>query len=402
VTKAERCKDTGLFLSFTKAAATEALSRINNAGIKASTIHSYMFSQLGLSKSSVVDEKKMAEFGRATGIPFKGSEPGSDERQEGDDYASIFAYANNHITDLGQAYDHFGRPGTLKRFENFVSSYTSWKRTFGYMDFDDMLTRGMEADIIRPDVVFLDEAQDCSPLQWAVFENISRCAKRVFIAGDDDQAIYEWNGADPHGMIRFTENHGGNYKVLDHSYRCPIQILDLAKEKALKEIKTRVDKDFSPSGGVGVVRRYGDTLNFDLSSFAKDGGGMILCRDRWRLDEIRMALNRELIPYRMPGGSSPWTSRIASQLREGGTPEIAPHWQEFYRQADLSQPINISLSTIHQAKGHEAENVVLDLTLSNQVLQNLYKDRDAELRVMYVAMTRASKVLNLCGSNPLL
>jgi len=77
-------------------------------------------------------------------------------------------------------------------------------------------------------------------------------------------------------------------------------------------------------------------------------------------------------------------------------------WREFYAMADLNKPINFSLSTIHQAKGRESHRVILDLTLPSRTLVSMYNDRDAELRVLYVALTRSSDELILCGENPLL
>lgn len=392
-----------LFLSFTKAAAAEAVSRLPDSGnVKASTIHSLAFNSLNLNRASVVDGKKMVEFGKSTGIPFKG-EDGSDELQEGDEYATVLAYANNHQTSYADAFNKFGRPGTAKRFELFVTQYLQWKQAFGYMDFDDMLMRFIEEETTVPyENLFLDEAQDCSPLQWRVIDCLTKRMKSVTVAGDDDQAIFEWNGADPHGMVKFIEERDGTMRVLGQSHRVPSKVLAFAKSKTTDKMGRRVNKEFKPRTEPGRVERYGDIWNVDLRGLYNNGGGMMLVRDRWRLDEVRRALNRDMVPYEVMGGTSPWTSKIAQALRRGEKPEIPPSWREFYRQADLRQPVNISLSTIHQAKGRESKRVVLDLLLSQRVTENLYRDRDAELRVMYVGLTRTFDELIVCGENPLI
>lgn len=390
-----------LFLSFTKAGAQEAVSRLpEGSKVRPSTIHSFVFNAMGMTRASMVDAKKLAEYGRVAGVPFKGEELGVDEPQEGDEFAAVLEYANNRLMPLDEAYDHFGQPGTRHRFFSFVTGYQAWKREFGFMDFDDLLIRFMKDYKIEcPPVVSLDEAQDCSPLQWQVFEKIVQSgAEQVFISGDDDQAIYAWNGADPHGMVKFSEEHGAKIRVLQQSWRVPRSVFDLTHRKVLGKIGTRAEKEFRPADRDGKVVHYGDFWDVNLNGFK----GMILGRDRWRLDEIRRALNREMIPYEAPGLGSPWTSKVAQALRQGKTPEIPIQWREFYRQADLSRPIEISLSTIHQAKGREADNVILDLQMSTKVLNNIYKDRDAELRVMYVGLTRAAHKLILCGENPLI
>lgn len=396
-----------LFLSFTKAAALEVRSRLGDDGngITASTLHSLAFNCLNISKSQVVDKKRMAEFAKETGIPFKGSEEGSDELQEGDEYSAVLSFSNNRMIPRIEAYEHFGCPGTRHKFLMFIDSYEKWKSTFGYVDFDDMLMRWKRSTIsLDYEYIFLDEAQDCSPLQWSVFRSVVRPDCNVVIAGDDDQAIYEWNGADPHGMIDFLQATEGEMRVLSQSHRIPNSVHKLVHKTILPQISKRVDKVYNPRDERGMVNRYGDFHDINHRNLA-ESPTLILVRDRWKMDEVKKTLNREMIPYSIMGGSSPWTSRIANQLRNGE--EVVwdssnMHWREFYRQADLRAPVNVTLSTIHQAKGRESPRVVLDLGLPARTLVSMYNDRDAELRVMYVAMTRASRELILCGENPLL
>ena len=46
------------------------------------------------------------------------------------------------------------------------------------------------------DVVFIDEAQDLSLMQWNMAKSIWNKTEDSYIAGDDDQAIFRWAGAD--------------------------------------------------------------------------------------------------------------------------------------------------------------------------------------------------------------
>lgn len=397
-----------LFLSFTKAAALEVRSRLGEDGaeITASTLHSLAFSVMGVNKAQVVDKKKMAEFAKETGIPFKGSEDGSDELQEGDEYASVLSFSNNRMIPRTEAYEHFGCPGTRHKFLNFVNSYEKWKKTYGYIDFDDMLVNWRQSGItLDHEHIFLDEAQDCSPLQWSVFMAVVRPDCNVVVAGDDDQAIYEWNGASPHGMMDFLQATDGEMRVLGQSHRIPLSVHKLVHDRILSQMSHRVEKKFNPRKEIGSVDRYGDFHDIDHRRLG-ESQTLILVRDRWRLDEVKKTLNREMIPYDVMGGHSPWTSYLAKQIRENGGPVAWDsknlHWREFYRQANLQLPVHITLSTIHQAKGREAPRVVVDLGLPARTLAAMYNDRDSELRVMYVAMTRASEELILCGENPLM
>lgn len=391
-----------LYLSYTRAAAQEATSRITG-NVKASTIHSLAFNALGMSRASVVDKVKLAQFGEAAGIPFMGSEDGSDEPQEGDEFINVLAFSNNRMCDVWEAWDLFNRPGTQHRFEIFLSSYLEWKKTYGFMDFDDMIQKFTQMPVKkgRWPVVLLDEAQDCSPMQWAAFRKIITGAERVYIAGDDDQAIYEWNGADPHGMIDFATSTGGDVEILDQSFRVPRLPYDLAHSAALAGIQRRVEKVFKPRDAEGSITRYGEFYNMNLERVDKRGA-MVLVRDKFRMQDAKSDLNRLNIPYNVLGGVSPWTSKIANALRRGEDVDIPLHWRSFYRNADLRRPVNVTLSTIHQAKGREHKTVIVDLTLSGKALLDIHKNPDAERRVLYVALTRTSDQLHLCGSNPLL
>lgn len=393
----------GVFLSYTKAAAAEALSRLPESRVVPSTLHSYCYRAMNMTSAQVVDKLKLAQFARTTGIPFQGSEPGSDEPQEGDDFLAVHQFARNRQIKADDAYEYHGRPGTYERFRMFVDTYAEWKKTFGYMDFDDMLLGFLRLNrALRIPRLFIDEAQDCTVLQWKVIKHICKLTApgEVFLAGDDDQAIYEWSGADPHGMMSFTDQHKGTAIILAQSYRVPQAVQAIALP-VIRQIDRRVEKVWRPRPEDGKVLRYGDlgTLTDNMLNLAPDGA-MVLVRDRFKLEEVKKIMNQDLIPYDTPGGFSPWTSTIAKKIRAGEKVEIPPVWQHFYSVADLSLPVLYHVSTIHQAKGREADTVIMDLDCPARVLQNVALDADPERRVQYVGMTRAKRQLFMCGNNP--
>ena len=69
------------------------------------------------------------------------------------------------------------------------------------------------------------------------------------------------------------------------------------------------------------------------------------------------------------------------------------------RQEKLNQEPRINLSTIHGAKGGEADNVALLADLPRKADEAYYKDPDNERRVFYVGMTRTKKNLHLVRSD---
>jgi superfamily I DNA/RNA helicase len=175
----------------------------------------------------------------------------------------------------------------------------------------------------------------------------------------------------------------------------------------VRQIKSRVTKEYSPRAASGKVNRANDIFSVNWRkqhdhSCRAGGHSLVLVRDRFRLAEVKRALNRDLAPYKVLGGTSPWTNKLAQEIKAGKNPDIPAEWVSFYRQADLSEPIYISLGTIHQSKGREADHVYLDLEQSMRVQANFYANPDAERRVVYVGATRCIDTLTLCGENQIL
>ena len=442
--RVKHVRDTGVqaeriaFVSFTRAAASEALSRL---GLKrsdnVSTIHAMAFRHGNLRQSQVVDSMKLREFSTVMGIPIIGKSPEDDEeRADGDFYLDILNYARNTFSHPSEVYDISDRPGTRAEFDAFVRAYADWKSTYGYYDFTDMLEKAARG-AIRSDaeVVFVDEAQDLSPLQWRVIEKLCRRAHEVHIAGDDDQAIYTWAGADAHGMARFTDKHRGHSEVLSLSHRLPAAVHSRSQD-LIRRINLRVDKEFRPREDVGLVRVHGSINSVDVTH-GEDV--LLLARTHSVLREVEQSLVERRVPYiRETGRPGMYQNKYASGIRaynklvrgerltDGDRHHLhnvasastrghlerddfaaivrSPFWValqipgrvvDFYADADLESTPTIRLSTIHAAKGHEADRVILLTDMTTRVGQSAETNPDDEIRVWYVGMTRAKRVLDI-------
>ena len=424
------------FVSFTRAAANEALSRLGlRRSNNVSTIHAMAFRHLGLKQAQVVDAAKLREFSSAIGIPVIGKSPEDDEeRADGDFYLDLLNYARNTFTNPAEIYDISDRPGTRAEFTLFARAYDDWKKTYGYYDFTDMLERAAKG-AIRADaeVVFIDEAQDLSPLQWAVVEKLVRRAYEVHIAGDDDQAIYGWAGADPHGMARFTQRHQGAQRVLAQSHRLPAAVHARSQE-LIRRIVFRVDKEFNPRQEPGTVNVHGSSNSVN---FEHGRDTLVLARTHSVLREIEQTFIERRLPYLRESGrpgmfqnkyalgirayrkiargevitdsernhifavaTEGTRSKLESNEPIGKSPfyialVIPDRVVDFYSDVDLEIPPTIRLSTIHAAKGHEADQVVLFTDMTTRVEQTADRTPDDEVRVWYVGMTRAKNQLDI-------
>jgi len=83
---------------------------------------------------------------------------------------------------------------SLDVYTRKISTYEHYKTGGGersFLDFTDMIERALhEVEFPALDLLILDEAQDFTPLQWSLIYKMSENVKRIYLAGDDDQAIY--------------------------------------------------------------------------------------------------------------------------------------------------------------------------------------------------------------------
>lgn len=433
------------FFSFTKAAANEALKRLGlTRSDKISTLHSMCFRAVGASPMSMVDGYKLRKFGAKAGLSFAGvsNDEYGDQMEEGDKYLAIYNLARSRLTSPAEEYyASADRPGDFAQFSFFVESYNSWKAAFGYMDFTDLLERYCEQPRNHgAKIVFIDEAQDLSPLQWRVIDAMAKFEQvaEMTIAGDDDQAIYEWAGADPHGMAAFGQRYSAKFDVLAQSYRVPRAVHEVARG-VVSRIGNRVPKRYRPAPRDGVVQQQG--TGFLAESIDHGDDVLILCRSHVTKKEVEAALVAIRKPYRNESGKpglfdSYWAEALRSlaKLTRGeslsaaeletmakvGTtdtkndlnrrdfkaivargPErsfnIPLDHIEFFREADLSQSPTIRVSTIHSAKGREARRVVLHCGITARTEAGMDRNPDQEHRVWYVGVTRAIEQLDVVG-----
>lgn len=425
-----------MYLSFTKAATGEALRRMKlQRSDTVSTIHSACYRLLNLSGASVVDYHKLKKFSAVVGIPFKGSNDDAQETMEiGDVYLSLYSLARNRLNATAIEYEQSDRPGSWEEFEYFFQSYDQWKAANGLIDFTDML-EAYEGEEHNCKVVFVDESQDLSPLQWSVIRQFvdQPSVELVFFAGDDDQAIYEWAGADPHGMLKFESDYNAERVVLDQSYRLPKAVHQVVQGVSAR-IANRVPKKYSPRA------EEGDVLWPILFEPTEQQQGFILCRTHSIKQKVEKGLIDRRVPYHSDGGGLPgpfgckgakairaWkrykdtnkltkkdleamiagaNDRYRADLVAGDTKSVLKEdpfrvfklpiiFHEYFRDVDIHGSPQIVTSTIHASKGREADNVTVITDWTGRVEAGHAMNPDAENRVWYVAASRAKHTLRI-------
>lgn len=435
-------------LSFSKAGAAELAGRIVRS-VNIGTIHSLCYRLAGLNRGRVIDNRKLQEYAEYSGIEIKldriADDGAVEELTEGEMAYAIYSLAKSRCENPDLVYARQKNPPkNLVWFRYFVQSFEKWKESYGYVDFGDMLDAGAaQLDGFDADLLVVDEAQDLSERQWRVVRDMADRAKNFIIAGDDDQAIFAWAGADPDGMNKFRQSHASGYRVLEKSWRLPVEIKTVA-EKLILSVEQRVDKEFAPSGGVGVV----DSSDSVMAVLNPKVNTLILYRNH----SIRKEFERDLIEAGVPytnhnGRPAPLATPLAALVK---SMEVVPSlafidrnvaWglDKWFNPRDLDRyedgklvlidllaaarydsavinylidlkrhygklsnvTTNIKISTIHGSKGREADHVILLNSTTQNSLEAWENDRDNEVRVWYVGMTRAKKRLTIVeAENP--
>lgn len=112
-----------------------------------------------------------------------------------------------------------------------LERYASWKRQRGLVDYVDMIDGALTlledpevaADLAEKlQLVVVDELQDSSPIQLALFLRLHLIAGRSTWVGDPKQCIFEYAGADPALMdcvLRWAHSAGGKRDRQTTNYR---------------------------------------------------------------------------------------------------------------------------------------------------------------------------------------
>ena len=455
------------YFSFTRKAAHEASTRaadkfkldVKEDLINFRTLHSLAFRLLGIKKERVMKQADYREFGLKVGIPIKMAVHSDNDGifNSDNEYLRLINKARVTQRDLMDVYDDNLHTLDIERDTLYLldRELTRFKHEKGMIDYDDMLENFTTQDISPSfDVLFIDEAQDLSPLQWKMVRGMWAKSDKTYLAGDDDQAIFKWAGADVDHFIALRDDVD-DIKVLDQSYRIPGGPIHELSQKIIARVEHRYDKEYKPRDEIGKLNRYSDISQIDMSS----GQWLVMSSANYFLDDVKDLCEFQGWYYSHKGRNSvPMDLLLAiqnwEQWRKGGIlstihiKNIYSYLDENvtkgYRQgktlnADLSYTITectvahglltdapwfdafiglgtiienyirnmlankekitqtprIILSTIHGAKGGEADNVLLLPDITKSAIDNNDHDPDELHRLFYVAVTRAKKTLHI-------
>jgi len=449
------------FFSFSQKAAYEAKDRAREKFqasrddlIHFRTLHSFAYRNLAIDDNNLFKKKNWKELSSLVGWDLNFDE--SDESiytNTNHKFVNLINLARLKNTELLEEWRRSeDRSMSWDRLQYLDDIITGFKDENNLYDYTDMIVRYTLDPIINNfDVLFIDEAQDMPTIQYEMIDKLIKHSKETFIAGDDDQAIFRWMGAD---VDRFIDLKG-SVQVLDKSYRCPERIFRLANT-IISKVSNRRQKTWSPKSEQGKVKRVTHLRHIDLS----EGNWLLLGRTKKIRNEMieghlkslgmwygrgehrpisRTVLNaiyawnrlqdNQTISYadvqyiynqivakgRLKRGAKTFTDEDKDKvytldiLKKDHGLLIDGQWYEVMNKIseydvayirrlldlgeDLQKEPRIKTSTIHQAKGGECDNVVVLTDIGKIVYKSYTKNPDDEHRVFYVAVTRAKENL---------
>lgn len=294
--------------------------------------------------------------------------------------------------------------------QSIAETFFRRKRSIGVWDFSDLVSGALNVLKSDPQVcrhyrkkysyILVDEFQDTNPLQLQLLLYLLGDTGRLFAVGDDDQAIYGFRGADIGPTIHFEEVfEDARIIKLQVNYRSLPPILATANR--LFRSKPAVYRKVLVSGCYG--KKEGRVPSKFL--FSTD-------------EELYAWMTRKAAQIRNESGIAPEEMvalfRINQSVINAG---------KYYTANDIEQQYRLQLLTVHASKGLEFPVVFLcDLeegTFPNYRIpgkvrirslagllrypfsvsrQKIECDWAEELRLFYVAITRAQQQLYFCAT----
>lgn len=280
------------------------------------------------------------------------------------------------------------------------------------------------------DLGVVDEAQDMTGAQLKIALG---CCKRMVIVGDDCQAIYGFRGADSDSLDRLKAELAAGELGLTTTYRCGRAIVELARtwvpdfeagesnpEGTISELHTAKLTEAAKPGDFILSRTNAPLVSTAMALLragkrtrvaGKDiGRGLVAILrklkartvpemlakiENWAEREIhrqtaRLSASvngrREAIKSKIDAITD--QAEMLSALADGAknVDEVLARAEALFSDDGLGEAGTITCSSVHRAKGLEAERVF--------ILRETLRDTTQEERnIMYVAVTRAKNEL---------
>lgn len=433
------------YCAFNKSTEKELSLRLKNPRAQAKTLHSIGLGCIRQFRTGVKILEKSERADWLTGMVTNGQTPDVIKRLISKLHTKgreITPYARSYTDLVDLAYKFECEPDPDQWDQTLYSLEYVVNRSLEAMELASKdITRGIDfSDMIflpvrnrwmakTQDAVIGDEVQDWTLAQLEIMKGI--CRGRMILIGDPNQAIYGFRGADCDSIARLKGELNAKEFPLTVTYRCGKVIVDLAKQfvPSFQAAETNPDGQITMISGEKLVNeaQLGDFIlsrvNAPLVSTAM---GLLRSGKRARISGRDIGKGLQTLVRKLVKGAaansvpvflervSIWEQReihryeaakkpekvefvkdqalMLVELSDGAksVSEIGERIKTLFTDDGLGQAGVITCSSVHRAKGLEADRVFI-------LRDTLKRYNQEELNIIYVAITRAKKHLIWVG-----
>ena len=314
----------------------------------------------------------------------------------------------------------------------------------------------VEIGRITKSVLVIDEAQDMDADEFALVSALMKRNEnmRVIAVGDDDQNIYGFRGSNSGYMLSLVADYGARMAEMTENYRSGKAIVDMANAYAARirhrAKTTKIRAVTGDAGSVSVIRYTGKHLEIPVAERLKthfqEGTVCVLTQTNEQAERLAGHLQNQGIRARLIQSNDGFPLTNLAEIRfflrqldpsgeknlidedewKTAREKLSAAWNEstclpvclamldsfarvnrrkykrelteFLLESNLedfqeSRAGQVTISTIHKAKGREFDHVSL-------ILNGGEPREDDDRRKIYVGMTRAKKSLDIHTTFP--
>lgn len=298
-----------LLLTFTNKAAAEMKARaLDVAVVTSDRIWASTFHTFGL--------RVLRGHGDLVGLDREFEIPDDEEQDELHELAAQRAVTRNR--ERRWSYLRLRRQQVHEsEVERWAEAYEELKREQRVLDFDDLVV--YTADLFEQHDalaqaygtqyphLLVDEFQDTNLAQFAIVRALAAHAKTISVFADDDQAIYQFAGAEAKNVRRFVDALDATVYPLTTNYRCRQEIVKVANRLIAADDEASGRRMTAHYDGGDVRTIVFNTIDIEARELADEiekllGEGVqpaeiaVLARARFRIEPLAAELDRRGLP----------------------------------------------------------------------------------------------------------
>lgn len=460
-------KEKCLFIAFNKSIAEELSDRLktlSNVTVRTSHSLGYLFIRRNLGNNIELDEYKYRTYVKTNINDLSSAQDMITSKKELAEYLdSILQLINfarfnycQSVKEIDDIAKKYCIPIQFDECEVVLKAMKWGKENTEIIDYTDMVWLPVELKMkplgLQFDWVFIDECQDLSIISVELFKKCIKRGGRFVAIGDEKQCVYTFSGSSEEAFNMMRNQPNTQLFDLPISYRCDKNIIKFA-QTLVPDIKHRENADdgeiiydcrtniFKENDMIlartkaPLVKLYTRLLRKGINCYIKGqdiGGNLIKTLEKYEHEELNTDLTKDGVFVRLY--QKLFNDRNKLMEKRGLDFDDATLSTSIMEQYDnintlmtLSENIKtktrliehiktvfaeekkgICLSTIHKAKGLEADNVYIlchSMMPSKLAVQDWEKIQEQNLT--YVAYTRAKHKLGFvsekeippCGSS---